>query len=121
MCFVVPRPLNWPPTCFFVRRKQVYPIGIPILYAVILWKNRELLNPRIVRCNAEPDSGRESMGGEVDPTAVLCTAPKLGTKKSYSPEELGELEERVLARKKHPELVPSMFLWKDFGEICEGI
>ncbi|CAN0521565.1 unnamed protein product, partial [Laminaria digitata] len=25
----------------------VCPIGIPVLYAVILWKNRELLNPRI--------------------------------------------------------------------------
>ncbi|CAN0541574.1 unnamed protein product, partial [Laminaria digitata] len=32
---------------FCVAAAQVYPVGIPFLYAVILWKNRELLNPRI--------------------------------------------------------------------------
>ncbi|CAM9956616.1 unnamed protein product, partial [Laminaria digitata] len=90
----------------------VYPVGIPFLYAVILWKNRELLNPRIVRCKSDPDSADEST---TDSSAVLCTASNLKTKTEFSQQELQELEERVQARKEHPELVPSMFLWKDFG------
>lgn len=102
----------------FVAAFQVYPIGIPVLYAVILWTNRELLNPSIVRCKPDSDSADEST---TDSTAVLYTTSKGQIKKGVSPEELQELEERVQARKGHPELVPSMFLWKDFGECCEGI
>ena len=33
--------------------------------------------------------------------------------------EVRKLEERVEARKEHPELVPFMFLWKDLGEACK--
>ncbi|CAM9638404.1 unnamed protein product, partial [Laminaria digitata] len=73
----------------------IYPIGIPILYAAILWKNRELLNPRI--------------------DTVPTGADEEETRNSYSSEELQELEEKVKARREHPKLVPSMFLWKDFG------
>ncbi|CAN0468807.1 unnamed protein product, partial [Laminaria digitata] len=37
------------------------------------------------------------------------------TKNAYSFEQLQELDEKVKARRVNPELVPSMFLWKDFG------
>ena len=104
---------------------QVYPVGIPVLYAVILWKNRELLNPRI---HVEPDSAGEAAmesdpapaTGDEIPSATLATASKGVTKKIYTFEELQELEEKVEARKVNPELVPSMFLWKDFGESFDG-
>ena len=55
-----------------------------------------------------------------NPAAMPSVKPKGQTTK-YSPEALQELEEKVEARRKHPELVPSMFLWKDFGEFCKGI
>lgn len=74
---------------------QVYPIGIPVLYAAILWKNRELLNPRI-------DSQPVGEDGHA--------------KHKLSPQELQELDEKVEARRANPALVPSMFLWKDFGK-----
>ena len=61
---------------------QVYPVGIPVLYAYILWINRESLNPEIET-------------GKVSPA---------------------QLEEILEKRRENPELVPSMFLWKDFGE-----
>lgn len=77
----------------------MYPIGIPVLYAFILWKNRALLNPSI-----DTQSGGE--GGDA--------------KHKLSREELQELEEKVKARRNHPELVPSMFLWKDFGKALKG-
>ncbi|CAM9899962.1 unnamed protein product, partial [Laminaria digitata] len=75
----------------------VYPVGIPVLYALILWKDRELLNPRI---HVEPDEADEE----------ATTADAAGGDKILS-----ELEKQVKARKANPELVPSMFLWKDFG------
>lgn len=52
---------------------------------------------------------------------MMSSAKPKGEAKKYSPGALRELEEKVEARRKHPELVPSMFLWKDFGEICKGI
>ena len=108
-CCIVPCRLN-----LALAACQVYPIGIPILYAIILWSNRELLNPSIVRCKPETDSADEST---TDSSAVLCATSKgRKVKNDYSPQELQELEERVQARKGHPALVPSMFLWKDFGE-----
>lgn len=106
----------------FAAAPKVYPVGIPVLYAVILWENRELLNPRI---RTEPDgaveaSSRAGQVGEDDnPAATPSTNSKSQTK-TYSPEELQELEEKVQARRVNPELVPSMFLWKDFGERCKG-
>ncbi|CAM9376759.1 unnamed protein product, partial [Laminaria digitata] len=75
----------------------VYPVGIPALYAAILWKNRELLNPRVNTVVA-------SEPGEIDEAA-----PREELTKG------AEFKERVNARREHPDLVPSMFLWKDFG------
>ncbi|CAM9629744.1 unnamed protein product, partial [Laminaria digitata] len=67
----------------------VYPIGIPVLYAVILWNSREMLNPRI------------HTGGQ--------------SKNDLSEQELQKYNETIRARRDNPELIPSMFLWKDFG------
>ena len=106
----------------FVVAAKVYPVGIPILYAVILWKNRELLNPRIHTKPVGADEAAtrgDPTKGDGNPSATRSIMPK-GQTKQYSPEELQMLEEKVKARKKHPELVPSMFLWKDFGEIGKG-
>ncbi|CAM9547220.1 unnamed protein product, partial [Laminaria digitata] len=35
----------------------VYPIGIPVLYFFVLWRKRELLNPRIYSANKEEGDG----------------------------------------------------------------
>lgn len=104
----------------------MYPVGIPVLYAVILWRKRELLNPRIhAAAVTESNSGRaddrtnESTGRAGDAgllSSILRFVSKGQTKTEISPQELQELEGKVRARAEHPELVPSMFLWKDFGE-----
>lgn len=97
----------------------MYPIGIPVLYAAILWRNRELLNPRI---NAQPSGADEAAptadyaSGNDDSSETVLPTSKGHTKSSYSSEKLKELERKVKARSENPELVPSMFLWKDFGE-----
>ena len=97
----------------------MYPIGIPVLYAVILWQNRELLNPRI---QVEPDGANaaptkaDPAGGDEILSWTLATSSKRQDKSSPCYLELQELAKRVKARKDNPELVPSMFLWKDFGE-----
>ena len=96
----------------------MYPVGIPVLYAAILWKNRELLNPCIH--TGLDESGETPTTGSDNPSAVICASSKGRAKNVYSPEELQELEEKVQARRVHPELVPSMFLWKDFGESWKG-
>ncbi|CAM9547013.1 unnamed protein product, partial [Laminaria digitata] len=70
----------------------VYPIGIPVLYAVILWNSRELLNPRIHAGVKVEASGTD----QATTTAGFA------------------FNETVNARRDHPELMPSMFLWKDF-------
>ncbi|CAM9217775.1 unnamed protein product, partial [Laminaria digitata] len=77
----------------------VYPVGIPALYATILWKNRDLLNPRIYTDGNTPTGVARADSGSRDD----------------KPATLQELEEKVQARRENPELVPSMFLWKDFG------
>eukprot|EP00752_Nemacystus_decipiens_P008148 g7287.t1 len=75
----------------------VYPIGIPLLYAYILWINRESLNP----CAQADDASRSTM-------AMM--------RSDYTLKETqAELEERIEKRRQNPDLVPSMFLWKDFG------
>lgn len=101
----------------------MYPVGIPALYAAILWKNRELLNPRIITVVESEPGGIEEAAPRADPTKgagirswVLCCTPKGQTKETLSPQALQEFKERVNARREHPDLVPSMFLWKDFGE-----
>ena len=115
--------LNCPSHALFVAAAKVYPVGIPVLYAVILWKNRALLNPRI---HTDPDGANEAAtradpagGGEI-PSTVLSTTSK-GQTNTYTFEELQELDEKVKARTANPELIPSMFLWKDFGERRKGI
>lgn len=95
----------------------MYPIGIPVLYAAILWKNRELLNPRI---GAQPVVVGE-VATRAEASIFHSRTSKGHTKNGYSSQELKELEEKVQARRVHPELIPSMFLWKDFGETCKGI
>ena len=100
----------------------MYPVGIPALYAYILWKNRHLLNPRIYTDDdtAPGVTRADSASGDENPAAVLCVKAKGQAKKRLSLEEMEELEEKVQARRENPELVPSMFLWKDFGETLQG-
>ena len=82
-----------------------------------------MLNPRI---HTEPSvvdetaTPRDIATGDDSPAAIPSVKPQ-GQIKRCSPEALQEREEKVEARRKHPELVPSMFLWKDFGEIYKGI
>lgn len=82
---------------------QVYPIGIPLLYAFILWVNRESLNPRV----------QAVAGPEPDGETALPKGSSLPVKPQ---EEEEDLQERIEKRRQNPDLVPSMFLWKDFGE-----
>lgn len=102
---------------------KVYPIGIPVLYSVVLWKHRELLNPRICYAgDAKPeanDTNEEPTREHLARRDGIQSATLLTSSNVQPLEELSlrELEERVEARREHPELVPFMFLWKDFGEI----
>lgn len=91
-----------PDVCTYVT-SQVYPVGIPLLYAFILWRNRESLNPRAVTVAATTGSRPDEEAAKSDSTL------------EEQEQELG-LEERLERRAQNPELVPSMFLWKDFGE-----
>ena len=102
---------------------KVYPIGIPVLYSFVLWKYRELLNPRVHCAGTSESAGADAddtgagfVGTADAPSAILLTASNGQTKAYWSPQELKELDERVQARAEHPDLVPFMFLWKDFGE-----
>eukprot|EP00752_Nemacystus_decipiens_P008151 g7290.t1 len=80
----------------------VYPIGIPLLYAFILWVNRESLNPRVQSVvSPEPDGDTVNEGGA------------RGDLKPAEPQE--DLQDIIEKRRQNPDLVPSMFLWKDFG------
>lgn len=79
----------------------MYPVGIPLLYACILWRSRSALNPP-ARDNAD-DSTSSAFG--------LLAMGGYNAKESAE-----ELEERLRQRKQNPDLAPSMFLWKDFGE-----
>lgn len=106
----------------------MYPIGIPLLYAFILWRNRHLLNPLKPqpRGLVTPTSGGVEEATEEDeltngPPARGLThlgTPFRNPENGHvnSADELLEREERVRMRMENPELVPSMFLWKDFGE-----
>ena len=102
---------------------KVYPLGIPFLYSVILWKYRELLKPRIYSGGqsdgdgvSEDDTGASFVTTTDTTSTILLTASNGQTKAYWSPQELQELEERVKAREEHPELVPFKYLWRDFGE-----
>lgn len=106
---------------------QVYPVGIPFLYSFVLWRKRDLLNPRISsRCKSESDGASEEgagggfgIGRDIS-SSILLTASNGQTKAYWSPQELQELDEKVKGRTEHPELVPLMFLWRDFGEHLKG-
>lgn len=107
---------------------KVYPIGIPLLYAAILWKNRKSLNPRIQsRVGPRTDASGEDTESD-DPernggkrSAKAAKASEGQAKQGLSAKELEELEERVKKRRENPDLLPSLFLWKDFGEMLLGV
>lgn len=82
-----------------------------------------MLNPRIHsggKSEGDGVSEDKTMATLVSTTdntsAILLTAPNGQTKAYWSQQELRELDERVKARAENPELVPFMFLWRDFGE-----
>lgn len=86
---------------FSVLRLKVYPIGIPLTYFCVLWKNRKLLKSR--PATHEP-SARNSGFGEAFPHWEQLTSTRGGEK------------EDVDARWSVPELIPSILLWKDYRE-----
>lgn len=82
-----------------------------------------MLNPRIYNVTMpKPDgtNGTATRADSVERTGVISwflrTESKRQTKKAVSPQELQGFKERVRARKEHPELASSMFLWMDFGK-----
>ena len=97
----------------------MYPIGIPLLYAFILWKNRHLLNPRLVAAARARQGRQVEEGEEGDQETKVADQINTGgqRRKSLSLLEKEELEKMMKLRRTCPELVPSMFLWKDFREI----
>lgn len=104
---------------------KVYPIGIPVLYAVILWNSRELLNPRIrsgVKVDSDETGQATQRDGFPQGTGTLSSFFNFSSngqpENDLSEQELQEFNETIRARRDHPELIPSMFLWKDFGEGC---
>ena len=122
-----PRYVSFPTTCpdQCPTVLKVYPIGIPVLYFLILWTKRELLNPRIYSAGekegrsarARDDTTRTDIGEGNDIASVIVLTASNGQTKAYwSRQELQELDEKMKARTKHPELVPLIFLWRDFGE-----
>ena len=101
----------------------MYPVGIPVLYAAVLWNIRELLNPRIhigVRVEAGETGQDATTNGFLEGLGILRLfsnyLPMDQSENELSQQELQQFNETVRARKDHPELIPSMFLWKDFGE-----
>ncbi|CAN0047697.1 unnamed protein product, partial [Ectocarpus fasciculatus] len=100
----------------------VYPIGIPLLYAFILWINRDALNPQ-PRPEAHDDDNEAAISAQVvDASGWSVASRKAGGggggdehASAVSKETPEELEERLEKRRQNPDLVPSMFLWKDFG------
>lgn len=121
---------GWPANLLPLRAvAKVYPVGIPALYAAILWKHRELLNPRknaIV--GVSPGAAEEAAAPKAGPAeGVRIGSPTFRpasldqTGDALSPYEFQTFQERVRARKTHPQLAPSAFLWRDFGEggVCE--
>lgn len=99
---------------------KVYPIGIPLLYAFILWTNRHSLNPRTLPNTGSRPGGakEEAVGARLPNKSGDYFANALERKRAtnQSPNELQDLEERVRKRAENPDLAPSKFLWKDFGE-----
>lgn len=105
---------------------KVYPIGIPALYAVVLWQHRGLLNPQsptVVNYEANNPTERATTAGATTVDAVPSKADNTASKGRHeddsSPLTSKELQEKVKARAEHPDLAPLMSLWKDFGEPCD--
>ena len=97
---------------------QVYAIGIPLLYAFILWTKRHLLNPALAAA-ARVEQERQTEEGKEDDHDIEGVDQSITDgqrKKGLSLLEEEELKKMVKLRRTNPELVPSMFLWKDFGE-----
>ena len=96
----------------------MYPIGIPLLYAFILWKNRHLLNPTLAAAARAEQERQAEEGKENNQETEGVDQSNTGgqRRKHLSPLQEEELEKMVKLRRTNPELVPSMFLWKDFGE-----
>ncbi|CAN0312502.1 unnamed protein product, partial [Discosporangium mesarthrocarpum] len=92
----------------------VYPVGIPLLYFWILWRNRSKLNPKL-------DSTIHTPGHTVNPNPSHWTGRwrRKQPQPTMTPQEEilynRELQAKVSSRKKDPDLAPSLFLWKDFG------
>ncbi|CAN0013328.1 unnamed protein product, partial [Ectocarpus sp. 6 AP-2014] len=101
----------------------VYPIGIPLLYAFILWINRDSLNPGPrPKATDDDDDDDEAVAAAQDADASGWSVASRkaggggggGDGEHVSKETPEELEERLQKRRQNPDLVPSMFLWKDF-------
>lgn len=110
-----------PATCSSAFPK-VYPVGIPLLYFFILWTKRESLNPTLqaqTRRDAEVAAMPHTTAEELPEDDVRATSQPdsiAGMHVRQGSEEAKAIEERIRQRRKNPDLVPSMFLWKDFGE-----
>ncbi|CAM9662612.1 unnamed protein product, partial [Choristocarpus tenellus] len=89
----------------------VYPIGIPLLYFVILWRHRTKLDPKAestILESAAPER-REALGKNMNERELWQQRKQLEQMTEW------ELKERVRRRGYDPELTPTLFLWKDFG------
>lgn len=83
---------------------EVYPIGIPVLYSVLLRRKWHLLNPRAVSVGKRESYG-PSKAASVDgvggwngtQSSIMLTTSNGQTKTYWSPQELQELDERVKA------------------------
>ncbi len=104
--------------------EKVYPVGVPSLYLFILWANRDSLNPslkaRSKSGGTEEKQGNETAGGletDLSPeSSGWVWTGRGGSVKVMTLQESQELEKRINDRRTNPDLAPSMFLWKDFGE-----
>lgn len=95
------------------------------MYLFILWANRHSLNPSVDNNSKsmEENLGTQRVGRvEIKPSDRSPTKSGSirigggGGIKVMTLEEAQDLEKRVHDRKTNLELVPSMFLWKDYGE-----
>ena len=96
-------------------REKVYPVGIPSLYLFILWANRHALNPSVKAHEKDTVGGLET--GSSPASSGWMKIGGGGRVKIMTPRESQELEKRISDRNTNPDLTPSMFLWKDFGEM----
>lgn len=79
---------------------KVYPVGIPVTYFCILWRDRESLRPA-------PAEHNSPVRNEELEAAIPHEGPLAGVRG----------EEGLDTRWSIPELVPSILLWKDYSEL----